>query len=330
MASRLPCTSALTTRLRVKVSWSEARCERKVSSVTRDSEASSRSRCLTMRESAMRRATFSSATTKNSSPASGTPSKPCTSTGREGPASLTFLPWSLLRARTRPEKEPQTKLSPWCRVPSCTSTVATGPRPLSSLASTICPRAGLSGLAFSSRISACRATISSRASRPSRVLAETLATMVSPPQSSGCRPSSASSRSTRSGLAPGLSILFTATIMGTLAARAWLMASRVCSITPSSAATTRMTRSVTCAPRARMAVKASWPGVSRKTISPRLVLTWYAPMCWVMPPASPPVTLVLRMASSKEVLPWSTWPMMVTTGGRGLRLSGASASLGSR
>ena len=38
-------------------------------------------------------------------------------------------------------------------------------------------------------------------------------------------------------------------------------------------------------------------------------------MCWVMPPASPAATLVERMASSSEVLPWSTWPMMVTTGG---------------
>ena len=47
-------------------------------------------------------------------------------------------------------------------------------------------------------------------------------------------------------------------------------------------------------------------------------------MCWVMPPASPLTTLVLRMASSSEVLPWSTWPMMVTTGGRGSRYSSAS------
>ena len=37
-------------------------------------------------------------------------------------------------------------------------------------------------------------------------------------------------------------------------------------MTPSSAATTRMTMSVTLAPRARMRVKASWPGVSMKTI----------------------------------------------------------------
>ncbi|CFN68961.1 Uncharacterised protein [Bordetella pertussis] len=51
------------------------------------------------------------------------------------------------------------------------------------------------------------------------------------------------------------------------------MASRVCGITPSSAATTRMTMSVALAPRARIAVKASWPGVSRKVTTPRPVST---------------------------------------------------------
>ena len=50
-------------------------------------------------------------------------------------------------------------------------------------------------------------------------------------------------------------------------------------------------------------------------------------MCCVMPPASPDTTLALRMASSSEVLPWSTWPMMVTTGGRGCRSSGLSSAL---
>ena len=55
----------------------------------------------------------------------------------------------------------------------------------------------------------------------------------------------------------GTSILFTATTIGTSAARAWFSASIVCGITPSSAATTRMTMSVACAPRARMAVNAS-------------------------------------------------------------------------
>ena len=99
--------------------------------------------------------------------------------------------------------------------------------------------------------------------------------MVCPPQSSGTSPWLESSRLTRSGSIPGLSILLTATMIGTLAARAWLTASTVCGITPSSAATTRMTMSVACAPRARIAVKASWPGVSRKvTIPCSAVATW--------------------------------------------------------
>ena len=51
------------------------------------------------------------------------------------------------------------------------------------------------------------------------------------------------------------------------------MASMVWGITPSSAATTSTTMSVTLAPRARMAVKASWPGVSRKVMSPVAVFT---------------------------------------------------------
>ena len=75
-----------------------------------------------------------------------------------------------------------------------------------------------------------------------------------------------------SGLAPGLSILFTATMIGTFAACACERASRVCGITPSSAETTRMTMSVTFAPRARMTVNASWPGVSMKVMGLPILL----------------------------------------------------------
>ena len=50
-------------------------------------------------------------------------------------------------------------------------------------------------------------------------------------------------------------------------------------------------------------------------------------MCWVMPPASPLTTLVERMASSSEVLPWSTWPITVTTGARGASVAGSSAAV---
>ena len=44
-------------------------------------------------------------------------------------------------------------------------------------------------------------------------------------------------------------------------------------------------------------------------------------MCCVMPPASPLATLVRRMVSSSDVLPWSTCPMTVTTGARGSSLT---------
>ena len=99
--------------------------------------------------------------------------------------------------------------------------------------------------------------ISSSRSRFCRFFAETSTMTVVPPQASGTRPSSASSRLTLSGLAPGLSILLTATTIGTLAAFAWLTASFVCGMTPSSAATTRTTTSVTLAPRERIIVNAS-------------------------------------------------------------------------
>ncbi len=51
-----------------------------------------------------------------------------------------------------------------------------------------------------------------------------------------------------------------------LASRAILMDSRVCSITPSSAATTSTTISVTLAPLALIELNAAWPGVSRNVI----------------------------------------------------------------
>ena len=88
-------------------------------------------------------------------------------------------------------------------------------------------------------------------------LADTSTKIVSPPYSSATRLYSVSCWRTLAGLAPSLSILLTATTIGTSAAWAWLSASIVCGMTPSSAATTSTAMSVTLAPRARMAVKAS-------------------------------------------------------------------------
>ena len=206
--------------------------------------------------------------------------------------------------------------------------MASGPRVLLSSASTTMPIASRSGFAFSSSTSATTRMLASRPSSPSRVFADTGASGVSPPHSSTTTPLSDSSFFTRSGFAFGTSILFSATTIGTPAAFAWSMASFVCGMTPSSAATTSTATSVTCAPRARMAVNASWPGVSRNVIGWSLTTTWYAPMCCVMPPCSVAVTFDSRIASSRLVLPWSTWPMIVTTGGRFWSFDSSSSIVG--
>ena len=108
---------------------------------------------------------------------------------------------------------------------------------------------------------------------PMPVLAEIGQMIVSPPHSSLTRSYSVSCCLMRSGFAPTVSILLIATTTGMFAALAWLMLSTVCGMMPSSAATTRIAISVTIAPRARMEVKASWPGVSRKVMGLPLIST---------------------------------------------------------
>ena len=147
--------------------------------------------------------------------------------------------------------------SPTRKVPLWTIKEAIAPLPLLIWASMTMPNAFLLGLARSSNTSASNNIRSKSSSIPLPVSAETPTTPIFPPQSSDIRSSSANCFLTRSGSAAFLSILFKATTIGTLAARAWAMASWVCGMTPSSAATTKTTISVTWAPRARMAVKAS-------------------------------------------------------------------------
>ena len=125
------------------------------------------------RNSLTSRARASFSTTTKSSPARGVPCRPSTSTGIDGPALSMCSPRSSTRARTRPHSAPATKMSPTWSVPRWTSTVATAPRPRSSLASITVPVPGRSGLAFRSRISACSRMASSSLSRFSRSLAET-------------------------------------------------------------------------------------------------------------------------------------------------------------
>ena len=143
---------------------------------------------------------------------------------------------------------------------------------------------------FNSSISATKFKVSNKSSIPSPVVAEISTTGISPPKSSDTTSYFVRSAFTSVGFASGKSHLFIATTIGTSAAFVWLIASIVWGIIPSSAATTRITISVTSAPLALIWVKASWPGVSIKVTLPDSLVTLYAPTCCVIPPASPEAT----------------------------------------
>ena len=156
---------------------------------------------------------------------------------------------------TLPAKGPQMNGFPFLRVPLSTITVAVAPRPALTLASMTEARTLALGLARSSRTSACKAISSNNSSIPSPVWAETFIHSVSPPISEGTSSCSINWVMTRIGSAAGRSILLIATMIVLPAAFACLIASSVCGIIPSSAATTTTTISVTSAPRERILEK---------------------------------------------------------------------------
>ncbi len=212
-----------TSPLRMRLSWVFSPSfirSRIVSRVGRPRlSASSALRSRACRRSAIWRATRSSGTTRKLSPASGTLVNPSTCTGRAGPASATGSPCSSSIARTRPKASPATTESPTRRVPRWTRTVATGPRPRSRRPSIATPWASTSvGARMSSAASAVRMTASSNPSMLVRLRADTSTNMASPPYSSATNPYSVSCPRTFCGSAPSLSILLTATTMGTSAA----------------------------------------------------------------------------------------------------------------
>jgi hypothetical protein len=137
-------------------------------------------------------------------------------------------------------------------------------------------------------------------------------------------PASVSSVFTRSGFASGLSILLRAMMIGTFARLG--VADRLEGLGHD--AVVRRDddhRDVgDLRARARIAVNASWPGVSRKTTRDRRGdLRW--PDVLGDAAALPAATVVDLMASSRLVLPWSTWPMTVTIGARSTRSAGLSS-----
>ena len=117
------------------------------------------------RNVAIWRAFAASATCWKPSPGEGSDSRPSSSTGVDGPACLRLRPRSSISARTLPTTGPAITLSPTLSVPSCTSTVATGPRPRSSLVSSTVPIALRFGLALRSSSSVTSRIISSSVSR---------------------------------------------------------------------------------------------------------------------------------------------------------------------
>jgi hypothetical protein len=109
MASTEPCTSALTTTgysmtLALSAGCREHRIE------AGGCQRGALFGRLSWRYWATSRARCSFSTTVSWSPAIGTPPRPSTSTGIEGPASLTCLPLSSTMARTRPLCVPTTKI----------------------------------------------------------------------------------------------------------------------------------------------------------------------------------------------------------------------------
>src|SRR5574344_229666 len=172
-------------------------------------------------------ASFSEEKAWKGSPASGTSCKPVITTGVEGTALLTLFLNSLVILLTLQKQFPTTKQSPTWRVPFWTNKVAFAPSFLSMADSITEPLANFEGFAFNSFNSATKRMFSNRSSIPIFFLAEIGFMMVSPPHSSGTKPKEDNSDITFSGLAPGLSILLMATIIGTLAARAWSIASLV-------------------------------------------------------------------------------------------------------
>ena len=255
-ASIEPSVSPLTIMLSSLNEPNAMRCEMSLN-VRRFCVRKPCSRCSCKRLLAMSRASCSVSNTWKASPAVGAPFKPRMIAGSAGPAlSMRWLR-TLNMALIRPQLVPAITLSPTCSVPLLTSSVETYPRPLSRELSMMLPVPLRLGLALRSSISASKSTFSSSSLTPIPFFALISWHWYLPPHSSTSRFICDRSSRILSGFAPGLSILLMANTIGTLAAWACAMASLVVGITLSSAAMMIMAMSVTCAPRARMAVKAS-------------------------------------------------------------------------
>mmetsp|Transcript_16458 Transcript_16458/g.50118 ORF Transcript_16458/g.50118 Transcript_16458/m.50118 type:complete len:211 (-) Transcript_16458:2872-3504(-) len=139
------------------------------------------------------------------------------------------------------------------------------------------------------------------------------------------------------------STLFKAITKGVCFERSIFIDSIVCGSSPCMMSMTKIAMSQSDEPRERRLENDSWPGVSMISRPGTRTLTFClmysepilstsvsfgkneAPICCVMPPASPSCTWVRRMLSNSFVLPVSTWPMMQQMGERSR--SGVLASI---
>ena len=129
---------------------------------------------------------------------------------------------------------------------------------------------------------------------PFALRADTGTMTVSPPHSSGTSPCSASCCLTRSGLAPGRSILLMATMIGTLGRLG--VVDRLDRLRHHAVVRRDDEHGDVGDLRAAGAHRGEGLVARRVEERDRLAVatrTWYAPMCWVMPPASPAATLRL-------------------------------------
>ena len=179
-------------------------------------------------------------------PRSGTWLQPRTRRAWTGRRRSTGWPFSSCIARIFGSTPcPRSARRPRRACPSARARVATGPRPRSRCASRTVPRAGPSGSPFSSARSATTRIVSSSVSRLSFALRRDVDELVVAAPLGRDHAVLGELGADPVGLASSLSILLTATTIGTSAALAWSSASSVCGITPSSAATTSTTMSVT-------------------------------------------------------------------------------------
>ena len=199
------------------------------------------------------------------SPIFGTSGNPQTKTGDEAIDFVMATLFELIIPLTFAICSLVTIISPISNVPSCTSNVATHPLVLSMLPSKTVPWALPVFEERKSNISLSITIIS----KSSLILVPCLALIgiigVSPPQSSGITLWVVNSCLIFSMFASSLSILLIATINGTCHSLIHFIVSIVWGFTPSSAATTSIAISVTCAPLYLIEEKASWPGVSKNT-----------------------------------------------------------------